>query len=371
MIARIRQLAWGTVSFVLRCVLVLILLEGAASIAAFVLALPDALERPIAERLHTQYDPELGWVHEPGLHLEDFYGPARNLTVSAQGFRGAAVLAPEPPPGRLRTVCSGDSFTLGYGVDDRDTWCARLEALEPQLETVNMGQGGYGIDQSYLWFRRDGLALDPDLHLFAFIREDFGRMQSAEFLDYGKPVLRVAEGGELEVRNVPVPRSAYRMPWLVQNAELIERLRIVQLARPIVRTLLPEQSDKLTMAQLAGLTLRVFEELQALHREDDSTLVLVYLPTREDYRNPRDLWRRRIRAEARQRGLHFVDLVESLKQLSRREVAELYIPDGFIDFPGADGHFNEAGNAWVAREILEALRAIPEVATRLRGSQPS
>lgn len=116
-------------------------------------------------------------------------------------------------------ICSGDSFTLGYGVRDDETWCHQLMQLDDRLETVNMGQGGYGFDQAYLWFRRDGVRLAHHVQVFAFISDDFRRMERVEFIGYAKPVLRVV-GDSLRVDNVPVPRRGYGVAsWFTRNAE--------------------------------------------------------------------------------------------------------------------------------------------------------
>ncbi len=361
---RLGTLTRAVLGFGLRCLLVLVVVEGVASLILVALSLPELVEPPLAERRHTRYDAELGWVNEPGVRIQHLYGPGRTLSINDQGFRGTRSYPERVPAGRLRVICSGDSFTLGYGVGDPDTWCARLEALDPRLESVNMGQGGYGIDQSFLWYARDGVALEHQIHIVAFIREDFGRMQRDAFLGYGKPVLRV-EGERLVTRNVPVPRTAYSVPWLVQNAKLVGELRSVRLLRPLVRALVPDPGPELTMGQLAELSLRVFAELERLSREHDSTLVLVYLPSRGDYRNRRDLWRRKMGAEAQRRGLVFIDLVDAMQQLPRQEAAALFIPDGSIEFPGADGHYNREGNAWVARELLARLLHEEPVKRRL------
>ena len=96
-----------------------------------------------------RFDPDLGWTSVPDTRLENFYGPGRHLTINGQGVRAKRAYAAEPPAGRRRALCAGDAFTLGPGVDDDSTWCAQLEQIEPQLETVNLGQGGYGLDQIY------------------------------------------------------------------------------------------------------------------------------------------------------------------------------------------------------------------------------
>jgi hypothetical protein len=359
--ARLGFFARALAGFLLRCAFVLVIFEGMASLVLFTLDLPESIRAPHPESRHTRYDPELGWSHVPRTRIEDFFGAGRHLTINAQGFRGDRDVPSAAPDGRIRLVCSGDAFTLGYGVGDPDTWCARLETLEPRFESINMGQGGYGIDQSYLWYTRDGLPLEHDVQLFAFSRQDFGRMQWHELANFGKPYLRV-EDGALRVHNVPVPRLAYRLPWIVENAALVGGLRSVQLVRPVIRSLFPERGPELSMSELAELTLHVFGTLQRLHEERGSRLVLVYLPTLADYENPRDLWRRRIRNDALEHQLHFVDLVERQKALPAREVASFYLPEGTLDVHLGQSPFNERGNAWVAQALHEELIAMPEVA---------
>jgi hypothetical protein len=364
-----RSLLRRVLGFAVRCLIVLVVLEGAASLIWLALSLPEALRPPLAERLHTQYDPELGWVNTPSTRIEDFYGPGAGLSINSQGFRSRRDFTRQVPAGRLRVVCSGDSFTLGYGVSDDETWCAQLEALDPRIESVNMGQGGYGVDQAYLWYARDARPFDHQVLLFAFIREDFARMQNEKFLHYGKPILRLEESG-LRAHNVPVPRSAYRAPWIVRNAQLVGELRSAQLMLPLVQTLLPERDTYLPMAELAELTGGVFDELDRLNRERGSRLVLIYLPMRRDYASQRDPWRRRVRAEARNRRIPFVDLVDAARRLPTRQFQALFIPDGSVEYLGADGHYNAAGNAWVAEQILTRLEALPQIAGRLAALPP-
>ena len=164
--------------------------------------------RLTAERLHTRYDRELGWVSIPDLSLPDLYGPGLGLTTNARGFRGPGRVEPLAP-GARRVICSGDSFTLGYGVGDLETWCSQLGSQEPRLDAVNMGQGGYGVDQAYLWYKRDGRGLDHQAHVFAFITDDLRRMLETDFHGFGKPHL---EPGGRECRDAQRPRPPRGLP---------------------------------------------------------------------------------------------------------------------------------------------------------------
>ena len=92
-----------------------------------------------------------------------------------------------------------------------------MSELSETVESVNMGQPGYGVDQAYLWYLRDGVALDPDLHLLAFVGGDFTRMLTRLRNGAGKPVLQVS-GDSLETRNVPVPYAKHAIGRLIERA---------------------------------------------------------------------------------------------------------------------------------------------------------
>jgi len=138
------QLGRYILANILVFILVLVVIEGLAS---YLLFTRDALiTTPLAERLHTQYDPDLGWVNIPDINIPDMYGPGISLRTNSQGFRNDYNFDKSIPAGKKRIICSGDSFTLGYGVDNQHTWCQQLAALDNRIETVNMAQGGYGLD---------------------------------------------------------------------------------------------------------------------------------------------------------------------------------------------------------------------------------
>ena len=93
--------------------LALVLFEGIASTILFVKQLVNT--KPVAERLHTRYDSELGWVNIPNTHLDDLYAPGLYVHINAQGFRNDEDFDYETPSGKVRAICSGDSFTFGFG----------------------------------------------------------------------------------------------------------------------------------------------------------------------------------------------------------------------------------------------------------------
>jgi hypothetical protein len=331
--------------------LLFVVLEGASSA---VLLLRDLWwdTRPVPrERRHTQYDPLLGWSNRPGVSVPNLYGPGKNLTINAEGFRGTEPVAVAIPPERVRVICSGDSFTLGYGESDEASWCARLAQIDPRLETVNMGQGGYGVDQAYLWYARDGARLEHDVLIFALIADDLERMRGAEFQGYGKPLLRVRNGA-LVTENVPVPQTSYRFPWLRQHARQFSRLRMMELARILMED--RRASEHRTGgidAELWQVAVEIFKALRKLADEKGALLLVAVLPGPSDYRTQAsDAWRDALLSEPELQGCRLLDLVEALRRLPADQVA------GF--FNGYQ-HYSEAGNLWVAERLLETLRAEP------------
>jgi len=324
---------------------------------------------------HTDYDTLLGWVNRRGFFDRDLYGHGIYFRTNGQGFRNDHDFTTAVAPGRVRLICSGDSFTLGYEVDNEHAWCAVLERKHPRLETVNMGQGGYGVDQVYLWYKRDGQALDHDLQVFAVIVDDFQRMQLRNFPsgggEYAKPVLTL-EGDSLRVGNVPVPRWSYRMPRLVsflhQKRPALTQLRVAQLAETLDTRFARDRgpgsaaADSVTR-QVAD---RVFADLTSVNRAKGSILVVLLLPTQGDWSgSASDPWRRWLRQAEVQRGFVFVDLVEDFRAMPRDSIAWLFYKAPPVRPGGASGHYGELGNEWVADRLYRHLLALPATAARL------
>jgi lysophospholipase L1-like esterase len=325
--------------------MLLVIVEGLAS---YYLLFRDMRPAPLAERRHTQYDPELGWVNLGNVHIPDMYGPGVYLNINRQGFRNNHEFNPAPAQGKYRIICSGDSFTLGYGVDNDHTWCQRLASLDDRLETVNMGQGGYGIDQAYLWFKRDGVKLAHQMHILAFITEDFRRMQSARFEGYGKPVIEI-ENGRLVVKNVPVPKLGYISVGLTTNLIKFQELRTIEfINRALVKfRLLSTPSQRDADGKTREIASKLFEDLTRLNERQSSKLVLVRLPTRYELSGLRSEWTTFLEQVSQRLNVPFINILDEARSLWSQDGADYFL---------RDGHLNEKGNEFVARQIYESLK---------------
>jgi hypothetical protein len=319
----------------------LVFIEGLASYGAAARTLVSR----IAEEAHTEPDTLLGWINLPNVDKPDMYGKGVSLRTNAQRFRHIGPVAATAAPGHRRIVCSGDSFTLGYGVGDDQTWCGLLAGGDSTLETVNMGQGGYGIDQAYLWYLRDGIPLRPNIHVFAFITTDFERMRSNKFLGFPKPKLERARDS-IRVTNVPVPGKGLG-PAMLRWSNALQSLKTYQgLAKFFrVREVYPK-SDSLTW-EIARAAIR---DMAKRDSAMGTQLVVVYLPTAADFFSPYSGdYRRWVHAAAQRGEFTLVDLIEPFRQVSGDSVPSMFL-DG-----AAGGHYTVSGNVWVARELRRSI----------------
>jgi hypothetical protein len=335
-------------------IVLFVLLEGAASVAySFYVLFIRGTGFMEEEQVHAEYDAELGWVNRPNLVLPDLYGRGVGFRSNSQRFRADRDYPAEPPPGVTRLICSGDSFTMGHSVANDNSWCALLGRDVPALETVNMGMAAYGLDQAFLWYRRDGAPLQHHVHVLAFITPDFDRVAFDNFGGYPKPYLQIVDG-RLEVKNVPVPRVFDAVPRLRRRNEAMMNLSMVRHGRALLERLGIQPGVQPGRVydddQVRAVAARVFKELRDLNDAKNSRLVLVYLPRTGDRDSAgSDPWRAFVQQEATRLKVEFIDLVEAFRELPLDDGERLFA------IPYQPSHYNVSGNAWVARHLREKL----------------
>ncbi len=147
-------------------------------------------------------DPDLFWALRPDLrlvvsgrineHPVEFY-----VTTNDLGLRSAPV-----PPRRtgLRVLALDDSCTFGMGVDNDQTWPARLgEALSrpggPKAEVINAGVPGYTAFQGLRYLTGRGVLLKPDVVVAEFGFNDGSSWASRSDIETAR-LLRIASWDE-------------------------------------------------------------------------------------------------------------------------------------------------------------------------------
>lgn len=338
-------------------------IEGFASLLITVSELLGSGGRLVQER-YARYDADLGWVSRPDLALPDLFGPGMSLHTTAGGYRGRVEPSAAPPPGKIRVACSGGSWTFGAGVDDGQTWCAFLAQLDPRLETINVAQDGYGVDQAYLWYRRDGSTPAAALHLLGITDAELARMASPRFLDYGKPTLMLHDGA-LEVAHVPAWHRPFWQPSArvaailkrTKTYELFDRLRrragIAPAAAPAQ---LPPVDPAVVDTALAVLT-----ALRSSVEQKGEIFVIAHLPTPADCRLPLTApsgleWWRALEPRLVKAQFRILDSSEDCRRLTAPDQAGFFFTGANVPPYGRADLYTTDGHRTVALAIAQRLR---------------
>ena len=116
------------------------------------------------------YDQYLGWTIGPNRVSDD------GMYISNScGMRSIEEYANATPKGMTRIAAFGDSFTECAEVRNDEAWPYLLEQSDARLEVLNFGVRGYGTDQAWLRYRRDGKPFHPDVVLIGFMLENIRR----------------------------------------------------------------------------------------------------------------------------------------------------------------------------------------------------
>ncbi len=172
------------------------------------------------------------WHPEDGIHLRRSIEVRRihpeftmEFRSNADGYRG-----PELPGQVERSIlCLGDSFTMGYGVDDAQCFPARLAERAPRDWTVvNAGIGGTGNGRWLRVLEREHERLRPKFVVLQLCDNDLwdNQVEALYTLD---------EHGAL-VRHPPAPPSLSRrvQAW-IDRVPGLSYLHVVGLARQVAR----------------------------------------------------------------------------------------------------------------------------------------
>lgn len=261
-----------------------------------------------------------------------------------------------PSAEATRIVAIGDSFVWGNEVEKDENFSAILNKKYPDLEVLNMGVPGYGIDQAYLKYHYHGSALKPDVVLFGVYVSDYERASMA-FTAFSKPRF-VASTAGITLKNQPVP-----MP-----AQELERIGVALAGRSYLLELLKNSWRRLTSS--AAQDARFFDQtdlsishiFETLRRSFSPTqrLLILHIPRGESFLEPEpfdEAMQQRLYGIYRSLQLPYIDLSEAfLTEAGAGSAAETYY---VVRLNGSIGHLNPEGHAQAAKLIARAL-GLPE-----------
>ena len=129
----------------------------------------DSIKRIIAQKTnYTVFSSTLGWSIKQN-------GYSKLYKSNSQGLRSNREYELTPPHGIFRITTFGDSFTHCDDVNNNETWQAIIESYQSNLEVLNFGVPGYGLDQAYLRYLEDGSQYESHITLIGFMSENIYR----------------------------------------------------------------------------------------------------------------------------------------------------------------------------------------------------
>jgi hypothetical protein len=142
-----------------------------------------------------------------------------------------------------------------------------------------MGQANYGLDQTVLWYRRDGGRTVHEVQLLGLTNGQLERMTTTNTDGRLKPMLAV-DGNALVTKNVPVQRQTSDALRRANASHVKDDPRILQLIRRI-----PGVDSRMGDASRIDaqwmLVDKVLDELDAADKASGIRLVLATCPPSE------------------------------------------------------------------------------------------
>ena len=276
--------------------------------------------------------------HDPWLGWDASYDESR--------VRGGA----PPPRGKaLRMVALGDSFVYGNEVEVDENFAALLNRVGGDLQVLNMGVPGYGLDQAFLKYQRFGMRHRPDIVLFGIYVSDYERAV-LRFTAAAKPRFEL-QGERMVPAQQPVPEPATVFARI--DADLREHWRLILFVRNRLAALATDEAaffdagDRIARHVLTALK----DGLGPNQR-----LLVLHIPRGESFTDPdpfHQTMAHRLLALYRETGVPFLDLSEIfLARTAAPDVAETFY---VIRESGSIGHLNPAGHDLAARAIRRTL----------------
>jgi hypothetical protein len=260
---------------------------------------------------------------------------SREVSTNANGVRGRREYARERG-GERRIVVIGDSFAFGWGVSDRETYAARLEASLPRCEVLNLGVGGYGTDQMLLMLESEGVRYRPDLVIVGVVSADTDR-NIVSFRDFAKPFF-VLERGSLRLKGTPVPPPeewVSREPARLKSRDLVE---IVAVAA--------EQQTPRRQHRAERITWMLWKRIDRVAREAGARTLFVFAPhAQEIEREGPEAGEDLVARFAAHEGVRLLNLGDEFRR--RHRAGEAF----------SHGHWGAREHALIARAIRARVEA--------------
>ncbi len=281
------------------------------------------------------------------------------LSFNSQRFRGTKEFTQTPAAGSVRLATLGDSFTLGYGANDDQTYPANLERRlqNKQVEVINAANAGTGTGEQALWYDLWVKQFHPQIVILTVTSNDldddaarhlFTRDEKGNAVPLPRQPLRVSNGRRI-INAVP------GYSYLAEHSQLWGLIR-----NALSAALAPKATNPNGGLQMHEQGLPLMEsEVSWLNdhvRLDKSFLVVAFAPSRESIYPSNATWAETTRSASaeivsslsalcKEKNIPFVDLTPKMKENGA----------GNLYYDGLDTHPTPAGYKLMADILSDFL----------------
>lgn len=282
-----------------------------------------------------KWDAQLGWIPKPNCRSPQY-------STNSQGFRGTNEFKLEK--NRRRIALIGDSFTWGENNLDEETYSFYLyEIFNENADIINMGVHGYGPEQSYIYFMRDGLKYKPDTVIFGLFLPVIHRT-ILKVRDFFKPRF-IIENGALKLdpdsSRIPDLKTAMLMSSEVKKKSRFYSLSFLYGSYNKFIRMATSYNDEVTV------TLKIIEELNKQLKKENIELIVLLIPEQEmvekdnaDYYGVVP----KITMNLEKNNIGYINLQPVFEEYYQSNNQSLY-----------KGHLKPIGNRIIANELFKSL----------------
>lgn len=328
------------------------------------------------------YDGDLGWTNRPGSCTRD-----RLYCANSAGLRTDREFTKQIPAGVFRVSIFGDSFIHGHDVPLQGSLAPQLEqALATRgiaAQALNFGVGGFGIDQAYLRYSREGAKFDTDMIVEGLQFENVARhlmifrliAYPQSKIPFSKPRFHF-QGPSLLVANKPtIPPE--RIPYVLAHFDrsplrkfeffYTDKYRRYWWRHSKLLSLIAEshrKDESVDIMRPGGEGIQLTRAILDRFKNDvgltRKPFLLVYLPLKENLaaqlRGERDPWGPYV--DMFSKDFRIVDPTPRLLEVARVKGVDAVAP----------GHYSVEGNKAVAETLADAIAKLPSRELRTENS---
>lgn len=325
------------------------------------------------------HSPILGWTIKPNGFWDNIY------RANSRGIRGDREYQVIPEKNRIRISTFGDSFTHGDEVKNESTWQEQLYTLNARLEVLNFGVGGYGLDQAFLRYKKEGLQYHSHIIFIGFIEENINRLVNVfrPFYYPGIPLTKprfIVRENQLTLLNNPM-KDLHDCNLLLRNpGSLLDTFgrndyfyktqpkESIADISPSIRSLklvyysaynrymkytgksIYKEGSYSEKSEAFEICKRLFDDFHNLAQKNESLPIIIIFATRADlerYRKDKTKIYSPLLTYFMSKGYRHIDLIDAFEKNGK--LSEL--DDIFTIF-----HYSPTGSSIVAKILLDYLK---------------